>query len=371
MTKSGILAGIDLNYNNLLENAFWITDIQMFQALGILGFSLPMGKYFSIRPRFGGGIGVITYNSAKDILSFESGVFIREYEYQFVGSSGISLGIDINEQWALRLYPEYRFLANSENLSNAFSLQFGAEARIWTAISKKDKNKEDTVKIDTGVKNQAVVKPAATPKASVASSPAPKTVASSKAAQPVKAVESAKPSSTVKLLATTQAVATTKPAATPLPAASPKLVSGSSVGQGLGADFSALDKYPNIRVSQRGKLLRISIESMFESSSSALGTSVRNQLTSIGIILSKLSISELRVEGYAADDKALETKNAAELSTARAQVVKDFILRGSYLSAPGLGIQALGLGIATPVADNGNLEGRKRNRRAEILITLK
>ena len=73
---------------------------------------------------------------------------------------------------------------------------------------------------------------------------------------------------------------------------------------------------------------------------------------------------KLRVEGYT-DARGSDEFNQ-KLSEERANIVR------SYLVAQGVktdSINAVGLGPNMPVADNSTLEGRKKNRRVEIVVS--
>jgi outer membrane protein OmpA-like peptidoglycan-associated protein len=73
---------------------------------------------------------------------------------------------------------------------------------------------------------------------------------------------------------------------------------------------------------------------------------------------------KLRVEGYT-DSRGTEEFNQ-KLSEERANIVR------SYLVAQGVktdSIDAVGLGPSTPVADNSTPDGRRKNRRVEIIVS--
>jgi general secretion pathway protein A len=103
----------------------------------------------------------------------------------------------------------------------------------------------------------------------------------------------------------------------------------------------------------------------FSYDSLALSQQSMETLRIIVDIISKYPRSNITIEGYA-DSKGDFLYNE-ELSQARADVVKTYFNnRGISLSR----ITAQGMGSQNPIGNNETLEGRQKNRRAEIIIEM-
>jgi outer membrane protein OmpA-like peptidoglycan-associated protein len=81
-------------------------------------------------------------------------------------------------------------------------------------------------------------------------------------------------------------------------------------------------------------------------------------------------VAEISVEGYAMNDGGLEAKRDAELSAEREEAVRSYLAKGGYFAALAEQPKAVGRGVKSPAAGNDTLEGRKRNRRVELVISL-
>ncbi len=127
---------------------------------------------------------------------------------------------------------------------------------------------------------------------------------------------------------------------------------------------------------QHGKnyvFIRFTDNVFFNPDSSVLREEGKTVLTEIGggIKLAEDSIGVIRIEGHTAT--VLEDANYRvddrELSSGRANAVLKFLEGACEISSEKL--SALGYGKYRPIADNATPEGRKKNRRVEILIVEK
>ena len=84
-----------------------------------------------------------------------------------------------------------------------------------------------------------------------------------------------------------------------------------------------------------------------------------------GILLSKPSVTKLRIEGHT-DSQGSETLNI-QLSQARAEAVRDYLLRQGVATER---LEVKGFGPSVPVAPNDTAEGREANRRVEFNIVM-
>lgn len=113
----------------------------------------------------------------------------------------------------------------------------------------------------------------------------------------------------------------------------------------------------------RGLIVNMS-DVLFDTGQYTLKPSTRETLARISGILSMQSDLRIEVEGHT-DDVGTDAYNQV-LSEQRAQTVR------SYLVEQGIGpdsISAIGLGEARPKADNQTAEGRRQNRRVELIVS--
>jgi len=73
--------------------------------------------------------------------------------------------------------------------------------------------------------------------------------------------------------------------------------------------------------------------------------------------------SKIVVEGYSSSDGDQATND--RLSKRRADAVKRYLVKRGISSGK---IESVGKGTENPVADNSTAKGRKKNRRAEIVL---
>ncbi|HSW29726.1 MAG TPA: OmpA family protein, partial [Longimicrobiales bacterium] len=86
---------------------------------------------------------------------------------------------------------------------------------------------------------------------------------------------------------------------------------------------------------------------------------------SLGAVLAGARVSGISVEGHT-DDTGTEEANLT-ISRLRAESVRRLLVEGGV---PDGAVTASGMGEATPVADNQTREGRSRNRRVEVSVSL-
>lgn len=118
----------------------------------------------------------------------------------------------------------------------------------------------------------------------------------------------------------------------------------------------------------RGRMvIQLPQDILFESGSATLGADGRSTLGEVAEVLADIDDRSFQVEGHT-DDVPISTARFPsnwELSTARAlSVVRLLVDRGV---TPGT-LSGAGYGEYRPVADNDTPEGRRRNRRIEIVM---
>lgn len=123
----------------------------------------------------------------------------------------------------------------------------------------------------------------------------------------------------------------------------------------------------DLAVEERGLVIRFADRVLFDSGKALLKSDARVILDSVGEILKNIP-NLIRVEGHT-DNVPINTERYPsnwELSTARATVVVRYFIERGFLP-PGR-LSAAGYGEFKPVASNENEEGRRRNRRVDVVI---
>ncbi|NNF39646.1 MAG: OmpA family protein [Gemmatimonadetes bacterium] len=118
----------------------------------------------------------------------------------------------------------------------------------------------------------------------------------------------------------------------------------------------------------RGRMvIQLPQDILFESGSATLGSDGRSTLAEVAEVLADIDDRSFQVEGHT-DDVPIATARFPsnwELSTARAlSVVRLLVDRG----VNPMTLSGAGYGEFRPVADNGDAQGRRQNRRIEIVM---
>lgn len=119
---------------------------------------------------------------------------------------------------------------------------------------------------------------------------------------------------------------------------------------------------------QRGRMvINLPQDILFRSGSATLNADGRQTLGEVGTVLAELSDRTFQVEGHA-DNVPISTEQFPsnwELSSARALSVVHLLIRQGVPSA---NLSGAAYGEFQPVADNDSAEGRRLNRRIEIVM---
>jgi outer membrane protein OmpA-like peptidoglycan-associated protein len=118
-----------------------------------------------------------------------------------------------------------------------------------------------------------------------------------------------------------------------------------------------------VRHTSRGDQVTLASDDTFEPGSATPTLSARWRLEDIATALAAQSNRKIRVEVYA--DSLGDAAERDRISQLRADVLRDyFVSHGSRADA----IEARGLGSSHPLASNLTAEGRRTNRRVEIIV---
>jgi chemotaxis protein MotB len=125
----------------------------------------------------------------------------------------------------------------------------------------------------------------------------------------------------------------------------------------------------SLRDTSEGLVLSLCELGFFDSGSATLRANSMNSLDRIGSVLAQLG-SNLRVEGHT-DDVPIHTpqfQSNWELSTARATEITRLLLIREGIAPPRL--SAAGYAEYHPIGDNSKEDGRRLNRRVDIVIVV-
>jgi len=125
-----------------------------------------------------------------------------------------------------------------------------------------------------------------------------------------------------------------------------------------------------LEVISRGGNNAVIMSDLFNVGAGSLSDSGKKKIKEEGkIIKSEAGSYRLRIDGYTDNTpmhKSVKYKSNNDLSLARAEVVKDFLVKECGFIAENISVS--GLGEKNPIADNKTETGKKKNRRVEIVI---
>jgi outer membrane protein OmpA-like peptidoglycan-associated protein len=140
---------------------------------------------------------------------------------------------------------------------------------------------------------------------------------------------------------------------------------GGGVGNYLDKRAQELEKVAETQKTDRGLLVNLQDDLLFETNSAVLKDDAVAQLTKIGDILAKYPEDHITIEGHT-DNRGTESYNES-LSLRRADAVAR-VLKGRGVEERQMVV--LGQGETEPVAPNTNEQGRMANRRVELHIDM-
>lgn len=150
-------------------------------------------------------------------------------------------------------------------------------------------------------------------------------------------------------------------------------VIGGAIGAGIGGyaghrmdkQAAELDKIAETKRTDQGLITKLKSDILFDTGKSNLKPEAKSNLDQMASIMKKYPENVLTIKGFT-DNTGPEAVNE-KLSAARADSVK------TELMAAGLAnneINTEGLGPENPIASNNTPDGRKQNRRVEIVVTV-
>ena len=150
-------------------------------------------------------------------------------------------------------------------------------------------------------------------------------------------------------------------------------VIGAALGAGIGGltgrrmdqQAKELKQIAETKRTEQGLVTKLKSDILFDTGKSDLKPAAQTNLKQMADIMKKYPENVLAVNGYT--DNTGSAKVNEELSTKRAAAVKQTLVANGM---PESTISVHGLGPAAPVADNKTADGRMKNRRVEIEVTV-
>lgn len=140
---------------------------------------------------------------------------------------------------------------------------------------------------------------------------------------------------------------------------------GGYAGHRMDKQAKELEKIAETKRTEQGLVTKLKSDILFSSGKSDLKPAAQANLKQMAEIMKKYPENVLTIQGYT-DNTGSSAVNET-LSQKRASAVRDtLVLNGLPASA----ITVQGMGPANPVAENTTSEGRSKNRRVEIQVTV-
>lgn len=140
---------------------------------------------------------------------------------------------------------------------------------------------------------------------------------------------------------------------------------GGTIGNRLDKQAKELEKVAETKRTEQGIITKLKSDILFDTGKSDLKPAAKNNIGQLASILKKYPENVITVKGYT-DSQGSDQINKT-LSEKRAAAVKEYLAKGGV---PNETLSVVGMGKENPVSDNGTSDGRSKNRRVEIEITV-
>ena len=140
---------------------------------------------------------------------------------------------------------------------------------------------------------------------------------------------------------------------------------GRYAGQRMDKQAKELEKIAETKRTEQGLVTKLKSDILFDTGHADLKSTAKENLKQMASIMKKYPENVLTVKGYT--DNTGSAKVNETLSQKRAQAVKGELVASGMTETV---VSTIGQGPAQPIADNSTKEGRKKNRRVEIEVTV-
>lgn len=140
---------------------------------------------------------------------------------------------------------------------------------------------------------------------------------------------------------------------------------GGTIGNRLDKQAKELEKVAETKRTENGIITKLKSDILFDTGKSDLKQAAKDNIGQLASILKKYPENVITVKGYT-DSQGSDQINKT-LSEKRAAAVKEYLAKGGV---PNETLSVVGMGKENPVSDNSTSDGRSKNRRVEIEITV-
>jgi outer membrane protein OmpA-like peptidoglycan-associated protein len=140
---------------------------------------------------------------------------------------------------------------------------------------------------------------------------------------------------------------------------------GGTIGNRLDKQAKELAKVAETRRTEEGILVNMKGDILFDTGKATLKPEAVDQINQVGAILAKYPEDRIMVIGHT--DNVGDDAYNQRLSENRAKAVKMQLLSAGV---PSENITTEGMGESQPIASNSTVDGKARNRRVEMKITI-
>lgn len=140
---------------------------------------------------------------------------------------------------------------------------------------------------------------------------------------------------------------------------------GGLIGKRMDNQAKELAKIAETKRTEQGLVSKLKSDILFETGKADLKTTAKTNLAEMANIMKNYPENVLTINGYT--DSTGSAQINETLSQKRAEAVKKQLVTNGL---PETVISTVGMGPANPVGDNSTTDGRKQNRRVEIVVTV-
>lgn len=140
---------------------------------------------------------------------------------------------------------------------------------------------------------------------------------------------------------------------------------GAAIGNRLDKQAKELEKVAETKRTEQGIVTQLKSDILFDSGKADLKPKAIASISQLGEILKKYPENVITVKGHT-DDQGSDEVNKT-LSEKRADNVKNQLVK---VGVPVTTVSIVGMGESAPLADNKTADGRSKNRRVEVEITV-
>ncbi len=140
---------------------------------------------------------------------------------------------------------------------------------------------------------------------------------------------------------------------------------GGHAGHRMDKQAKELERIAETKRTEQGLVTKLKSDILFDTGKADLKPAAKSNLKQMADIMKKYPENVLTIKGYTDNTGSLKVNE--ELSQKRAEAVRGQLIASGM---PESVMASKGMGPSEPVADNSSNEGRSKNRRVEIEVTV-